>query len=251
LSALLGILRDAWRKLYRARPSLSGLEFELVEMNAGEGLVSLPDGRVVEGTAVRSERTFASEVWPLNAHYCDVHGPHIQALNSNLGRCPPDVRREFIVGDSSLWLPEWVQRLPGRRAFEWARPGLVVADPPGETLFAPLIEAFGNPANRRVTGFIDVLIYFQAGMNKRTLNAFPGSGRLPLDDALSQIPKKWLIREPEGANQFTFLLGTGMGQPFDWKRRGYHLLASPEGRAIQEWLIRTVAQRNGSRAGGG
>lgn len=83
--------------------------------------------------------------------------------------------------------------------------------------------------------YVDCLLYLSATAIKRVRRAFPEHADLLT--FMQQIPKKqWLVREPSGANQYTFLLGTNYVDYQTSNKIGLFPITTPRGKAILERL---------------
>jgi three-Cys-motif partner protein len=108
--------------------------------------------------------------------------------------------------------------------------GLVYSDPTGSS---PPFELLQRMFSRKCYSTLDVLLYFSATNHKRQLMApaCPLSNRL--DAVLRSIQKKyWIVREPYGRHQWTFLIGTNWTDFPVFEGLGFHRLDSPEGKRI-------------------
>jgi hypothetical protein len=133
-----------------------------------------------------------------------------------------------VINADSDWSPAWS---PG---YEYLcsrtdAVGLIYADPTGATV--PLVginSILQAPAAR----MIDVLINISATSTKRV-------DAPRIEDIVDAIPRKryWLIREPQGQFQWTFLIGSNWGDFPEWRKRRFARLSSTEGR---EWLRRAT-----------
>lgn len=90
--------------------------------------------------------------------------------------------------------------------------------------------------------YVDCLLYLSATAIKRVRKAFPGNP--DLITYVQQIPKRqWLVREPSGANQYTFLLGTNYVDYRTSNKIGLFPISEAPGKEIFEHLNFTVAER--------
>lgn len=107
--------------------------------------------------------------------------------------------------------------------------GLLYFDPNGDPSndYPNLLSDFYL---NKFTSRIDCLLYFSATTIKRVLKA-PGTKRdWDLMEDIRRISKDhWLIREPCGKSQWSFLLGTNWPDFPKFKKIGFHRLSSPEG----------------------
>jgi hypothetical protein len=77
---------------------------------------------------------------------------------------------------------------------------------------------------------IDILIYISATNIKRIINS---KGGPMLRQRLFSIKKEeWIIRSLRDRHQYTFLLGTNYGSPFEWAKRNFFNTNSVKGKEI-------------------
>jgi len=120
--------------------------------------------------------------------------------------------------------------------------GLVYFDPNGDPFNNyPLL--LSNFYSHMSTKRIDCLLYFSATTIKRVFNA-PGTNRKwGLIDDMKRIDKKvWLIREPFGRSQWSFLFGTNYTDFPEFKKLGLHNITSRRGQSVLTQLNYTSRQ---------
>jgi hypothetical protein len=110
----------------------------------------------------------------------------------------------------------------------------------------PLLQAFQSTR-------LDVLIYYTGTLNKRVRGAYskqqnaPGKvfhrimkqrGVLAEEIINANIKQHWVIREPHGKDQWTFLWGSNWEkfQSFRWDKQGFFPVTSAEGIAILNYI---------------
>lgn len=102
--------------------------------------------------------------------------------------------------------------------------GLIYADPNGGAPPWDLLEQCANLLTR-----CDVLLYVSATGVKRARQP----GEQSLEEHVQAIDKKhWLIREPEGKQQWTFLLGTNWTDFPAWTQRRFYGIQARIGQSI-------------------
>lgn len=107
--------------------------------------------------------------------------------------------------------------------------GLLYHDPNGFASWDCLSGISSDKAYRT----IDFLIHYGAATPKRFKGRFGKDYVQPVDEAVASIAKQyWLVQEPIGHTQWTFLLGTNYEKMPAWKRLRFHSLASDQGKAI-------------------
>lgn len=115
------------------------------------------------------------------------------------------------------------------------RYGYVYLDPNDAFMPIPLLRRiFGNQFYRRV----DLIVYVAGTSIKRG-----GCYLYTLDDLVKAVSKKvWLIREPHGKHQWTFVFGTNYEKIGDWKKEGFYKKGTPEGDEIWNRVTKTQKQ---------
>jgi len=124
-------------------------------------------------------------------------------------------------------------------SFRGADHGIAFHDPNGEVDFD--LDMLRQLRNTK----IDVVIYYAATAHKRMAAAFQDKRGVRLASITAQdIKPHWLIRVPEGAHQWTMLIGTGWADFPAWERRGFYRLHSPRGQDLFDRLNHTTRERN-------
>ena len=119
--------------------------------------------------------------------------------------------------------------------------GVVFHDPNGVPDHLELLPQF-----RTLPRQVDVLLYVQATSVKRVRNAFD-DGRPDLQQLMDIVGKKqWLIREPIGKHQWTFMLGTNWKKFPEWKKEGFYRIDTEEGQRVFRRLNWTAGEREGT-----
>jgi len=120
--------------------------------------------------------------------------------------------------------------------------GLLFDDPSGQIPSFDLLAVFAKYYPR-----IDILIYITPTNIKRQYHCKLCSCDLRLDDYIKRIPKKyWIIREPKGCHQWTFLLGTNWDSFPSFKNKGFYRIDSLEGQVIFDRANLTKEELNGT-----
>lgn len=139
---------------------------------------------------------------------------------------------EFEVG--VRW---WLERtLPHKFRY-----GQVYSDPIGDPIPVDALNLVAEHSPR-----VDFLAYVAANNQyKRANGSGHGHGRRLADDIAAVRKERVLIREPAGAEQYTFILFTNWTVFPEWKRRGfYELRSSGRGRDILDDLNLTKRERH-------
>jgi len=126
-------------------------------------------------------------------------------------------------GDNKEILPGLLNGIP-KHSY-----GLIYADPNGLANFNLLSQA---AKTRRK---LDILIHYPAASAKRN--------NRDLLEYLKIVGKSvWLIREPEGKHQWTFLFGTNYSEYKAWRSYGFYRWDEPKGMDILETLTHTKTE---------
>ncbi|MFC1959830.1 hypothetical protein ACFLYO_03880 [Chloroflexota bacterium] len=150
-------------------------------------------------------------------------------------------------GDHNTIIPRYIERPPacdskGTTSYVY---GSLYADPSGTEPPWELLQQFANQYPR-----IDLIVYLSATNYKRIRGEARTRGiQVPnLQDRIKDIAKKnWIIREPEGMHQWTFLIGTNWQSYPDYKRLGFVKLESKRGKAVFEKLVYTEREQHDRR----
>ena len=219
-------------------------QYTLIDLNAGPGRYLLSDGQVVDGTPILVLRRLAHsnlQTWRALFVEADVdmaadlqHWLDHEAKQLGI----PKDRYEVRAGDHNKVVIPWVAAfVPARGGL-----GLILHDPNGAPDF-PLLEALTH--NLQLERF-DVAVYLQATPVKR-VRALPDKYATAswqrLDEAMPRVKAHWVVREPNGSNQYALCIGSNGAIPGTWKRQGFWPLDSDHGRDIFERLNLTVRQR--------
>jgi hypothetical protein len=145
------------------------------------------------------------------------HGDHADILPSYIHACPADINQRTAYGslfvDPTGCEPPWDLLIEFSRAFR----------------------------------YVDIMIYMSATNLKRIRRARAKRDNCQqpdLHDRLRAIDKKyWLIREYQGAHQWTFLIGTNWVKYPDWKPGGFYAITSPEGQRVLNETNYTAQER--------
>lgn len=153
-----------------------------------------------------------------------------------------DSRITIECGDHNDVLPNYFVGGPQRF-------GLVYADPSGTI---PPFDLLGQMSRQPVYKRLDICIYVHATNIKRIRRSSLTNEKRCLRDFLDGIDKKqWIVREPVGQEQWSFLIGSNWINFPDWQKEGFHSYTSVKGKEILDRLTYTVeeiAERNGQAA---
>lgn len=163
---------------------------------------------------------------PFKAIFIEQSQQWYNQLLSNIDFKRYSITRDDILvfhGDHNEVLPKLYTKSKLQRF------GLIYNDPSG-TL--PSFEVLSDFA--RFFPKVDILIYVSAANIKRMRKSTRVNHELTLTECTISIGKRhWLIREPIGRHQWTFLLGTNWKNFPKYKKIGfYHTLSQQGGKII-------------------
>lgn len=226
-------------------------QYTVIDLNAGPGRYVLPNRYVVDGTPILVLRRLAhSKLRTWRALFVEEEPDMAAELQywldeeaKRLGIAAD--RYEVRAGDHNRVVQPWVAAwVPARRGL-----GLILHDPNGAPDF-PLLESLTHhPQLER----FDVVVYLQATPVKRVRglpDKYDIAGWQSLDEALPRIKAHWVVREPNGSNQYAPCIGSNGALPGTWKRQGFWPLESDRGSDIFERLNLTVRERKNLRQPG-
>lgn len=157
-----------------------------------------------------------------------------------------DAIRDYDVtielGDHNDVLPKYFVSAPSRF-------GLVYTDPSGTI---PPFDLLAQMSRQPVYKRLDICIYVHATNIKRIRRSDRTNENRCLRDFIDGIDKKeWIVREPVGKEQWSFLIGSNWIDFPDWQKEGFHSYKSAKGKEIFDLLTYTseeIAERNGQTA---
>jgi hypothetical protein len=168
------------------------------------------------------------------ARFVEINEESAVALQKAIG---DRVDARVYNGDNGMVINAWSIDLP----MQQKKPiGLFYGDANGGISH---IQAMQHVADVDAWKYMDILLYVGATYVKRFRRVGCINFDKRLDECLSSLnKKKWLVREPHGAHQWTFVLGTnyqGIGQ---FKKIGLHSMDSPQGQEIMDKLTYTKTE---------
>ncbi len=224
------IIVGAVRGIARRKPLWDATRcFEYFDLYAGPGRYCVPNGNDIDGSPVIFSRIIAQSGLSFRSYLFEQAPDNARQLRDcNLPHST------IIEGDNLLGIR------PFLRVTKTPRFGLIYADPKG-VLNWQLLQWMSRMKRYEKT---DVLINIQAARGvKLHRTRYPDKFRM-MTDELADIQKKhWLIREPYGKQQWTFLFGTNWGDLPKWKKAGFHDIGSDSGRNILYELNFTNAEK--------
>jgi hypothetical protein len=144
----------------------------------------------------------------------------------------PNVKIEY--GDHGQALPRYF--VQGLQRF-----GLVYADPSGDK---PPFDLLADMSRQPIYRRLDICIYVHATNRKRERRAPAAKDTRSLLDLMATIDKSnWIVREPFGGEQWSFLIGSNWKGIPDWAKLGFHHWKSARGKEILDILTYTPGER--------
>ena len=140
----------------------------------------------------------------------------------------------IAFGDNKEILANYINNPPLKKQF-----GMLYADNNG----CPDYELIKNITNIKQYGKLDILINCPAASHKRSLKIWHQSNKINLSEALIKINKKyWIIREPYGKFQWTFLIGTNWQSFPKFGHLNFYSSTTNKGRDILKRLTYTAKE---------
>lgn len=216
-----------------------------LDLNAGPGSYSDPQGHRIVGSPLLTLELASDKGLPLIGALCEHDPTEHNRLAFSLiteSHCTqfPHDPWSFSANNGQqilqVYPQDYRQAWPAVSAqFSALQPpclyGLLYSD---ENAKVPPFDLFASWAQR--FPLIDILIYLSAASIKRVFYAPHTPLQHRLDALIAGIDKKyWLIRDPSGKHQWTFLVGTNWKdmKPF---RKGFYSIATPKGADILHQL---------------
>jgi len=209
--------------------------YHYIDMTAGPGLYGnngdefkgspLAFMEIAKGIGLRYRADFIE----INEDNLNRLKRNIQAANSNGDGC----HLHFYRDDYTEYLPKLLRNHNNKEL------GLFYVDPTGEM---PDFDVLGIAARQRPK--MEVLIHLSATNVKRQRQFTD----MELADCLRAIGRSyWLIREPLGPHQWTFLMGSNSELLKQYKSIGFYRLESRDGQAVFSRLNFTHSHKERSR----
>jgi hypothetical protein len=208
--------------------------YVFIDLHAGPGRLRDDTGATFPGSPVIAADALASSGIPHETWHFERDPGVAAELSAALDPCVyPD--SSVCNVDFENGIAAWLQMAPPHRY----RNGLVFADPiglDGSTGPVP-VEVFNAVAQHSPR--VDLLAYVAANNHyKRS-----GQGLRIADDISAVRKRKVLVREPDGAEQYTFILWTNWDRVPEWHKSGFYDLASARGQEILSELNFTTRER--------
>jgi three-Cys-motif partner protein len=221
-------------------------QYTVVDLNAGPGRYRLSTGAPVDGTPLLIlRRLAAAQLSTWRAAFVEQDADMAEELRGWLAEEAANLgvnANQYCVlqGNHANVVMPWVARsVPAARGL-----GLLLHDPNGAPDFLFLEQLAHEPQLSR----FDVAVYVQATPLKRVRGLDPdrydvGNWRR-LDEALSRVKPHWVVREPNGSNQYALCIGSNGRIPGTWTRQHFWPSDSERGRAILDQLALTTSERH-------
>lgn len=120
--------------------------------------------------------------------------------------------------------------------------GLLYFDPNGDP-FHDYPNLLPNFFSQRTSTRIDLLLYYSGTTIKRVLKSSKTNRTWDLSKDITRINKKyWLIREPQGRAQWSFLFGTNWCNFPEFKKLGFFKTTSKKGQRILDKINYTAKE---------
>ena len=196
--------------------------YQYIDLNSGDGVNEEKgaDGEKLDGSPV----IFLKKIDGQMKYY--GHFIELEEVNTFYLRTRTSFTNSHTIytGDSREILPGIIRTLDAKSY------GLIYADPNG----LPYFDLLGTVSEKLPK--MDILIRYPAASAKR-------NGR-SLEAGLKSVKKSyWIVQEPEGKHQWTFLLGTNFDKYKAWRKYGFHRVDSEDGKAVFERLSLTKDER--------
>jgi len=178
---------------------------------------------------------------PHQAYFIEINESNATDLTHELRY---DDTAIVIHGDHSEILPEYINNPPvtnSRGGTKWVY-GSLFSDENGKQPPWELLRTFAYAYPT-----IDIIVYVAATNIKRIRKQAEvmGNENVPcLMEQLKTIPKNWIVRQPEGAHHWTFLIGSYEHFP-EFKKHGFVSVKSAEGQKVLHKLTYTKNELSG------
>ena len=206
--------------------------FYMYDLYAGEGEYKGVDGKLIKGSPLVGLEVVKATGLLYKAVFIDKHGDNAKNLARRIGH-DPYVKIEH--GDNDYVMQRYL--IPGK-----PRHGYVYVDPNDIDIPVGFLNQMFSYNTFQKT---DLIINISATAIKRAANSDATSyfGRT-LDKVLNEIRNKdrWIIREPHGADQWTFIIGSNWIKFPEWEQKGFVNLTTAKGIEIFEKLVYTKDQ---------
>lgn len=204
--------------------------FWIYDLNAARSSYPDDSGHMITGSAVIGVE--AARAFGLNyqAFLCELNPENTLDLSIHFA---DDRHVTVLTGDNRQTLPSVLGEFGPERF------GYIYADPNNANIPTDLLT---NIYSRRVYRRTDLIVNVAAASVKRIVS---GAGRedASLLSLLERVDKKyWLVRDPHGKHQWTFLVGTNWANFPEWEKEGFYRLDGDRGRHIWQTVALSKKQ---------
>jgi len=213
--------------ILKAHNGWANEQYHYFDLNAGPGIY-LHDGEIIKGSPLVFLEEQKAIDMKCHGVFFEIDDSHRTRLIHNVADYADKPGLSFAFhGNHEKFLPCYFPS-PQKRAKRVF--GLVYSDPTGSN---PPFELLQSMLECKCFSTLDVLLYFSATNYKRQLMAPACPLAERLNEVLGGINKKhWIVREPYGRHQWTFLIGTNWTKFPEFKQVGFHRIDRPEGEKI-------------------
>jgi hypothetical protein len=212
-----------------------------LDLTSGPGF-HLLDGKQAKGTPVIALEALVATGMPFYAVFLESNSINADQLRRHLvQRFGPEEQAQtwFKVhhGDSHTVAARLLAEAPGANGL-----GGIVYDPTKAVDFDLLKTLAEVPGRKRY----DLLVYLSATSIKRPRNlplTYLTDRRSLLERLVAIGKGTWVVREPAGVSQWTWLVGSEWLQMPAWNKAGFHPWTSARGREILTILDMTRSER--------
>jgi three-Cys-motif partner protein len=170
---------------------------------------------------------------PFLAEFIDINPDACESLQDEIDHFGDSCKVSCMDADAAL--RELSANQPKLKQY-----GMLYLDPNGIPTFDGAVEFF----KASKYSMMDLLVYCPAAAVKRAKGNDCCKQELRLDEELERINKAfWLIRDPLGTWQWTFLLGSNWDKFPQFEHLGFHRLTEPDGLRVFERLSYTAEER--------
>lgn len=211
--------------------------YHYIDLNAGPGVYLDDQNRPVVGSPITARLYLISKKIPYKMYLIDKDPLVYKQLERHMASAYiPKGSKHFLYSQDCNAITPSIR-------FQESHPvchGMVYADPSGQI---PPFNLFRSLSYIRQYSRIDFMMTYAATSHKRQIKAKACSATERLPGLLSKIKKKfWLIREPTGKHQWTFLIGTNWADFPRWNKKGFYGITTKRGQKIYRTIWMTKSE---------
>lgn len=221
------------------------------DLNAGPGRYEDEEGIEVVGSPIQTLTVADGMNLPVWAWFCEQDKNSCELLRAELRQRGMQERGdEFTDGATSAWLyegsytiglPQSLSVLLDPSLASRQYYGLIYSDENGSLPPFALLRLCAQQLR-----YCDILIHAAAAPIKRQFYSPVHPLMRRLDELMATVPKDcWIVRDPYGKHQWSFLIGTNWDAFPRFKRQGFWAINSPEGASILRRLSLNREEFNG------